>query len=216
MAGHEQDGGFVAQGFGGEMGFGVGVFGFHQQAQDGGFIIDGAGGAGGAMGCDDAFDHGLDAAGGAFGAGAEQARQPVWQAEQGQQVGLADTVLVVGKAFDDLARLGAGQCAAEDGAADDIGGEAGHFFEHGDGLAGGMGGPAIGGLGGGLGHDGGEQIEPVDMDNWRDHPPALGPDRAVADEQAVTEQWFEGVAHLRAFALHCLVLADEGGLHGFG
>src|SRR5262245_5608403 len=53
------------------------------------------------------------------------------------------------------------------------------------------------------------------MDDRRYHFPARTPGLAVADEQPVSQQRCERIAHLRALALEAVVLLAEGELDGF-
>ena len=156
----------------------------------------------------------MDAACGAADRGRIEARQPIGQSDQRHQVELSDEALVLAERGDDHGRILPAEARPEHRPADDLGGQRRHLAQRIDRRPGRQHGPALGGLVRGLDHGRREQSHARGMHDRRDDAAPFLPGLAVADKEAVAEQWKQRVTHLRRLALEAVVQADEGLRHG--
>ena len=157
--------------------------------------------AGGAPVVDDLLDDPMDHRRLACGLAARQPRQPARQPQQLAEINLAQRRLIAGKALEHRRRALGPQIIREHGAADDLGGDAGHLLGHLDLVPRRHGRPAIAHLARRRDHGRGEGADLGVVERRHGHAPLAPPGLAVADEHAVADERTERAAHLLALAV---------------
>ncbi len=158
---------------------------------------------------DDAVEHPVDALGGAVHRRGLKARQPIRQPQQIGDIELPDLALIGAERGDDLGRVLGAEPRPEDRAADDFGGQRRHLAQGIDRRARRQLAPPRRRLGRRLDHRRREQRHARGMHDRRDDPPPPLPQIAIADEKAVTQKRRQGMTHLWRLALKALMQGDK-------